>query len=286
MSILCGAASARAVVVANLQEKRAYCSQRPKGHARQDGEWRLERSRSAANFLARRKFRAGCDISADPRATGSVLGRRRSSDGFVTLRRAQAVPWRRRKAVGARRKGEGCGQDDRQRCEDARHRPIDLSLHLGLALSLRRRNGWTSWRQHGRGERHIVYCKPRRGLGQSPSVAWISVSAATAAVSARNTLGPRLSRMTPGTARIAERSSSSNPPSGPIIRPTPSLVVALRTARAGSPEAPLRRRRRAAFRLAIRRAPARAVLAAPPRASRSRRIVRRPRWRWPRDDRY
>ncbi len=47
------------------------------------------------------------------------------------------------------------------------------------------------------------------------------VSAATAAVSARSTRGPRLSRRTLGTARIAARSRSSKPPSGPMIRPTP-----------------------------------------------------------------
>ena len=62
---------------------------------------------------------------------------------------------------------------------------------------------------------------PRRHFGQSPSVAWMSVSAATAAVSARRIRGPRLRRSTRGAARIAARSSSSKPPSGPTSRPTP-----------------------------------------------------------------
>ena len=64
-----------------------------------------------------------------------------------------------------------------------------------------------------------------RPFGQSPSVAWMSASAATAAVSARRMRGPRLRRTTRGAARIAARSSSSKPPSGPISRPTPPSRV-------------------------------------------------------------
>ena len=65
-------------------------------------------------------------------------------------------------------------------------------------------------------------------FGQSPSVAWMSASAATAAVSARRMRGPRLRRITRGPARIAARSSSSKPPSGPIKRPTPPSARAPR----------------------------------------------------------
>ena len=54
----------------------------------------------------------------------------------------------------------------------------------------------------------------------------MSASAATAAVSARRMRGPRLRRSTRGADRIAARSSSSKPPSGPISRPTPALVRA------------------------------------------------------------
>ena len=49
----------------------------------------------------------------------------------------------------------------------------------------------------------------------------MSASAATAAVSARRMRGPRLMRTTRGRDRIAARSSSSKPPSGPIRRLTP-----------------------------------------------------------------
>ena len=49
----------------------------------------------------------------------------------------------------------------------------------------------------------------------------MSASAATAAVSARKMRGPRLKRNMRGVLRIAARSSSSKPPSGPISKPTP-----------------------------------------------------------------
>ena len=49
----------------------------------------------------------------------------------------------------------------------------------------------------------------------------MSASAATAAVSARRIRGPRFRRSTRGAERIAARSSSPKPPSGPIRRPTP-----------------------------------------------------------------
>ena len=70
-------------------------------------------------------------------------------------------------------------------------------------------------------------------FGQSPSVAWMSASAATAAVSARRIRGPRLRRKTRGLARIAARSSSSKPPSGPTRRPTPSLRADFASASSG-----------------------------------------------------
>ena len=60
---------------------------------------------------------------------------------------------------------------------------------------------------------------------QSPSAAWTSASAATAAVSARSTLGPKRTRSTPGCCTSRARSSSANPPSGPIRRSTPLAAV-------------------------------------------------------------
>ena len=61
----------------------------------------------------------------------------------------------------------------------------------------------------------------------------MSASAATAAVSARRMRGPRLRRSTRGAERIAARSESSKPPSGPIKRLTPPSLGALASASSG-----------------------------------------------------
>src|SRR5215469_3428229 len=64
---------------------------------------------------------------------------------------------------------------------------------------------------------------------QSPAIAWKTAKAATAAVSARNTLGPSPIRVTKESLPKASSSVWSNPPSGPIrnaSRPTRSRIAA------------------------------------------------------------
>src|SRR6185437_9711555 len=76
--------------------------------------------------------------------------------------------------------------------------------------------------------------EPEKSLHrQSPKCAWMSASAATAAVSARRMRGPRLSRNTRGRRPICARSSSSKPPSGPISSPTPGAGGAAASAASG-----------------------------------------------------
>jgi hypothetical protein len=62
-------------------------------------------------------------------------------------------------------------------------------------------------------------------LYQSPAVAWMTASAATAAVSARRIRGPSGIAVTKGRACNCARSASENPPSGPMM--TPSFFSAI-----------------------------------------------------------
>src|SRR5690348_3344172 len=55
-----------------------------------------------------------------------------------------------------------------------------------------------------------------RVADQSPITAWTTASAASAAVSARNTRGPKPTAQTNGSLRNRSSSESAKPPSGPI----------------------------------------------------------------------
>src|SRR5215469_7007111 len=84
-------------------------------------------------------------------------------------------------------------------------------------------------------DKHDQRVRMRR---QSPAIAWNTATAASAAVSARNTLGPSPTRVTKESFRTASSSVSSNPPSGPTRSPAGAVACRNTASPIGSP-APL-----------------------------------------------
>jgi hypothetical protein len=93
---------------------------------------------ATADSLPGCEFRASRDIAADPRATGHILRSDRIADGVVALRRAQIRRRRRRKAIRARREGDGRRQHNRGWRKSPRQQSSEFSLHWRFDLTLER----------------------------------------------------------------------------------------------------------------------------------------------------